>query len=280
MSDTSSDFPPRDWRLICESATLQRSGRTVLREVNLTLAAGECMVLVGPNGTGKTTLMVAMLGLLAPAGGRISLGGRPVCELPARLRGRCFSYVPQIVDRLPAFSVYDVVAAARFPHIPPLMPLSPADRKMVEQALGLCGLSDLALRPITEVSGGERQKALLAAAFAQDAQAMFLDEPDSGLDPAYQIELVRLLRQWLTHGRALVLVSHDLQLAAELGARVIALAGGGVVADGPAGEVLTPERLEAIFGAAFEYAITADGRRSVLPRWPRMDGAPGGANQP
>ncbi len=278
MSDPASDFPPRDWHLVCHHATLARGGRTVLRDVNLTLAAGECLALVGPNGTGKTTLLLAMLGLLAPIRGRICLAGRPVSELPARLRGRCFSYVPQSVDRIPAFSVYDVVAAARFPHIPPLMPLSPVDREAVEQALRLCGLSELAFRPITEVSAGERQKALLAAAIAQDARAMFLDEPDTALDPAYQIELVRLLKQWLARGRALVLVSHDLQMAAELNARVVALAGGRAVADGPAPEVLTPERLEAIFGAAFEYAHTADGRRIVLPRWPPMDKAPAGTN--
>jgi iron complex transport system ATP-binding protein len=268
MNDASG-FPPRDWRLTCRDAILERGGRSVLRDVSLTLAAGECLALIGPNGTGKTTLLLAMLGLLPPAGGEVCLAGRPVCELPARLRGRCFSYVPQSVDRIPAFSVYDVVAAARFPHIPPLMPLSPGDRDAVEQALRQCGLQDLARRPITEVSGGERQKALLAAAIAQDAQAMFLDEPDTALDPAYQIELVRLLRQWLARGRALVLVSHDLQLTAELEARVVALAGGRVALDGPADEVLTPSRLEAIFGAGFEYAHTGDGRRFVLPRWPQ-----------
>lgn len=267
MND-SSGFLPRDWRITCRSATLERGGRTVLREVNLTLCAGECLALIGPNGSGKTTLLLAMLGLLPPARGEVCVAGRAICELPPRLRGRCFSYVPQSVDRIPAFSVYDVVAAARFPHVPPLMPLSPDDREAVERALRLCGLQELAHRPITEVSAGERQKTLLAAAIAQDAQAMFLDEPDTALDPAYQIELAGLLRQWLARGRTLVLVSHDLQLAAELGARVVALAGGRVAADGPAREVLTPIRLEAIFGAAFEYAHTADGRRIILPRWP------------
>jgi iron complex transport system ATP-binding protein len=193
--------------------------------------------------------------------------------LSATQRGWLAAYVPQTVERLPAFTVYDVVAAGRYPHVPPLRPLGQADRAAVDAALAQCGLTELALRPVNALSGGERQKALIAAAIAQDAQFMFLDEPNAALDPAYQVELAGLLRQWHARGRGLVLISHDLQLPGVLGGRVVALRAGRIAADGPAEEVLQPERLAAIYGAAFDEAVTSDGRRLVVPRW---DAAPSG----
>ena len=175
--------------------------------------------------------------------------------------------MPQTVERIPAFSVYEVVAAGRYPHVSPLRPLSHADREHVEEALELCGLTTLAQRRINAVSGGERQKALIAAAVAQDAQVMFLDEPNTALDPAYQIELVGLLRAWHGRGRGLILISHDLQLPAALDGRVLALRGGRIVADGRAREILTPDWLAEVYDASFEIAETADGRQIVLPNW-------------
>lgn len=266
MSDQHRDIPS-PWRLTCERLRVARGGRDVLHEIDVELGSGECVSLIGPNGSGKTTLMLAMLGLLPPASGGVRVNGRAVGELPARVRGRFASYVPQTVERIPAFSLYEVVAAGRYPHVSPLRPLSPADRRHVDGALAMCGLTELAQRPVNAVSGGERQKALIAAAIAQDAQVMFLDEPNTALDPAIQIELVRLLRAWNERGRALVLISHDLQLPAALGGRVIALRGGRITADGPADEVLDPDRLDDVYRASFEVAETADGRRVILPAW-------------
>ncbi|MFQ5807619.1 MAG: ABC transporter ATP-binding protein [Phycisphaerae bacterium] len=239
----------------------------VLHDIDVEFRDGECVSLIGPNGSGKTTLLLALLGLLPPASGSVRINGREVAELPARVRGRFASYVPQTVERIPAFSLYDVVAAGRFPHVSPLRPLSSADREQVDRALDMCGLKGLARRRINAVSGGERQKALIAAAIAQDAQVMFLDEPNTALDPAYQIELARLLRRWRDSGRALLLISHDLQLPAALGGRVIALREGEIAADGEAVEILTPARLAEVYDASFEVAETADGRRVVLPNW-------------
>jgi iron complex transport system ATP-binding protein len=266
MSDHHRDIPST-WRLSCERLSVARGARDVLHEVEVELGSGECVSLIGPNGSGKTTLMLAMLGLLPPAAGSVRVDGRVVGELPARVRGRFASYVPQTVERIPAFSLYEVVAAGRYPHVSPLRPLSPADRRHVDGALATCGLTELARRPVNAVSGGERQKALIAAAIAQDAQVMFLDEPNTALDPAIQIDLVRLLCAWHERGRALVLISHDLQLPAALGGRVIALREGRIVADGPADEVLDPDRLRDVYDAPFEAAETTDGRRIVLPAW-------------
>ena len=256
-----------DWTLVCEQLTVARGRREVLHEIDLTVRAGECVALIGPNGSGKTTLMLAMLGLLPPTHGRCTLNGSDLRDLNDRMRGRFAAYVPQTIERIPAFSVYEVVASGRFPHVSPMRPLSAADQQTIDTALATCGLTELAERRIDAVSGGERQKALIAAAIAQDAQVMFLDEPNTALDPAYQLDLVRILRDWHASGRSLVLISHDLQLPAVLGGRVVALREGKIVADGDAADVLQPERLSEIYGAAFECVTTASGRQIALPAW-------------
>ena len=255
------------WRLVCSELTVCRGGQAALHDVSFDLPADECVSLIGPNGSGKTTLMLAMLGLLPPAAGSVCLGGVPMQRLSPRHRARYASYVPQVVERIPAFRVRDVVAGGRYAHVSPLRPLSDSDQQVVERALEQCGLGELSERPINAISGGERQKTLIAAAIAQDAHAMFLDEPNTALDPAVQVELVRLLQAWHRAGRGIVLISHDLNLPAALGGRVIALRGGRTVADGPADGILRPERLAEIYETTFEAATTADGRRVALPRW-------------
>jgi iron complex transport system ATP-binding protein len=255
------------WRLDCEALHLRRGRREVLRGIDLTIRHGECISLIGSNGAGKTSLLLALLGFLAPHSGRVCVDGRPIGNLPARVRGRFATYLPQSIERLPAFRVFDLVAAGRYPHVSPLRPLSAEDIAAVRAAISRCGLADLAERPVTQLSGGERQKALLAAAIAQDAQVLFLDEPGAALDPAHQIELVALLRALHDEGRALVIVSHDLQLPAALAGRVIALREGRVVADGLAADVLVPDQLTSIYDARFVAASTPDGRRVVLPHY-------------
>ncbi|MGE0480293.1 MAG: ABC transporter ATP-binding protein [Phycisphaerae bacterium] len=259
--------PTHDWRLEARGLSVRRGARRVLHDVSLAIAAGERVSFIGPNGSGKTTLMLSLLGLLKPAAGGVWLDGRAFHRLAAAVRGRFAAYVPQFVDRLPAFRVIDVVATGRFPHVSPLRPLSLDDRRIVADVLEQCGLTALAERPIHSISGGERQKALLAAALAQDARALFLDEPTTALDPAYQVELVRLLRAWHARGRAVVLVSHDLQLPAALGGRVVALREGRAVADGLAEALLRPEQLAPIYGTKFERAETTGGRVLCVPHW-------------
>jgi iron complex transport system ATP-binding protein len=256
-----------DWRLTCTNLSVRRGGRPVIQDVSLEIHHGECVSLVGPNGSGKTTLLLAMLGLLPPTGGTVRLDHRDIHDIPARLRGRFSAYVPQVVTNVPAFTVSDVVAGGRHPHVSPIGPLSEEDRAIVQRALDVCGLAHLAGRPIHEVSGGERQKAFIAAAIAQDPRVMFLDEPNTALDPAVQLDLLRILRSWTATGRSILLISHDLQLPAALGGRVVALREGRVAADGNAADVLTPERLSAIYGAQFGTATTPGGHTIVLPQW-------------
>jgi iron complex transport system ATP-binding protein len=266
MSDRRRDITA-SWRLICRGLSVRRGERIVIRDVDLCIETEQLVSLIGPNGAGKTTLLLAMLGLLTPDTGSVELDGFEMHRLPTRARGRFAAYVPQFVERVPAFSIRDVVAGGRYPHVSPLRPLTAADHDVIARALAQCGLTELADRPINAVSGGERQKALIAAAIAQDARVMFLDEPNTALDPAYQVELVELLRAWHADGRAAVLVSHDLHFPAALGGRVVALREGRVVADGPADKVLQPPRLAEIYGTEFATAATADGRTIVLPQW-------------
>lgn len=266
MSESAATLA-NDYCLECRALCVSRAGRSVVRDVSFALRRGECLSLVGPNGSGKSTLLLTLLGLLPMERGTVLLAGRDLHELAARERGRLAAYVPQLLERTPAFRMWDVVAGGRYPHIGPLRGLNSADRAVVAAALGRCGLSELAERLFNTLSGGERQKTLLAAAIAQDPQVLLLDEPNTALDPAYQLELVHILRTWCRDGRSLFIVSHDLQVPAALGGRVLALREGRLVADGPAEQVLTPQTLAQIYGAHFDTLTTSTGVRIALPAW-------------
>ncbi len=259
--------PPPPWTLRCVDVTVRRGRRDLLRNINLTVHAGDCLALVGPNGAGKTTLLKTLLGLVRPTAGAVLLDEVPLHTLSARQRGRFAAYVPQTLDAVPAFRVREVVAGGRHPHHAPFGRLRAADHAAIARALAACGLATLAERTFDTLSGGERQKTLIAAALAQEPAALLLDEPASALDPAVQLELVGILRAWHTAGRALVLVSHDLQWPAALGGRVVALRDGQIAAEGPAADVLTPARLGAIYDATFAAVTTPSGRQLVLPQW-------------
>lgn len=258
---------PADWVLEADGVSVRRGGRELLADVALRVNAGECLSIIGPNGAGKSTLLLTLLGLLAPTAGRLMLTGRALHAWPPRVRGRWAAYVPQTLELLPAYTVYDVVAAGRYPHVGAWRAWSADDAAAIDAALGLCGLRELAARRWDQISGGERQKTLLAAALAQAPRLLLLDEPTASLDPAYQVELVRALAAWHAGGGALIVVSHDLQLPAALGGRVVALCAGRVVADGPAEQVLEPESLGRVYGAQFAWVVTADGRRVAQPAW-------------
>jgi iron complex transport system ATP-binding protein len=253
--------------LCAQGLTIRRGGRAVLSDVDLRIAAGECVAIIGPNGAGKTTLLLGLLGLLAPARGAVQLDGRAVQHVAPRTRARFAGYVPQSLAQTPALAVRDVIAGGRYAHTGLWQRWRAADEAAVTAALARCGLTALAERALNTLSGGERQKTLIAAAMAQDAQMLFLDEPNAALDPAYQLELVGILRGWLADGGGIVLVSHDLHLPAALGGRVVALRAGRIAADGPAPSILTADTLARIYEARFGVATTAEGHIIVMPEW-------------
>ncbi len=260
----TENSPPTDWSLACEHLCVQRGRTLAIDDVSLTLQPGERLSLIGPNGSGKTSLLLALLGLLKPQRGHVQLNSCDMSRIPADERARFAAYVPQALAATPAFSVREVIAGGRFAH----RSNSPhTDADIVDDALARCGLTQLADRSFDKLSGGERQKTLIAAAFAQTPTVLFLDEPNAALDPAYQIQLVQILRTWCDDGGTLVLVSHDLQLPAALGGRVVALRAGRIAADGPASETLAPDMLSRIYDADFAVARTSRGEAVVLPAW-------------
>lgn len=250
--------------LEAKSLSVRRGSREVLAGVDLRIEGPGCTAVVGPNGAGKTTLLQTLLGLLPPSAGQVRVEGRDVRDIRRREMARLAAYVPQNVEGFGGFSVYAVVAAARYPHVHPLAPLADSDEAAVHTALDACGLTELADRPLHTLSGGERQKSWIAAALAQDAPLLLLDEPAAALDPRFQAELIGLIRRLAGAGRTLLLVAHDLNFAAATADRTIALRGGRVAYDGPTAAFLTAERLESVFDTRFILTRCAETNRVLV----------------
>ncbi len=223
--------------------TLRRASRVVLENVSLDVAAGEIVGLLGPNGAGKSTLMRAALGLIA-AEGAVTLGDAPLHDLPTRARALRAAYLPQERGVAWAITVEALVSLGRLPH----RASAAEDRAAVDAALAATDLTALRHRPATELSGGERGRALIARALAQGAPLLVADEPTAGLDPAHQIALMTTFRRQAASGRGVLVALHDLGLAARWCDRVVLLDAGRVAAAGPPAEALSPDRLGAVFG--------------------------------
>ncbi len=228
--------------------------REVVAGISLEIRPGELIGLIGPNGAGKSTLMRAALGLL-PASGEIRLGDAPLATLPAAERGRRAAYLPQGREIAWAMPVDALVALGRTPHR-----TSPeADRIAVEAAMGRMDVARFRDHPATDLSGGEQARVLIARALAQEAPLLIADEPTTGLDPAHQIDLMVTLRGLARDGAGVLASLHDLGLAARWCDRLVLLAAGRIVADGPPAEVLTPARLEAVYGVTAFVAEAGGG---------------------
>ena len=213
-------------------------------------------VLVGPNGCGKTTLLRLLLGSLRPQSGSALMDGREVSEWDARERARGVGVVPQSEEFPFPLSVRDLAAMGRYPHIGSLRALKKRDWTAVESALAECDLAELAERDIGTLSGGERQRARIARALAQRPRALVLDEPTASLDLGHGIQIFGLLRREAARGRTVVVVTHDLELAARFADRLLLLDSGRVVADGTPAEVMTAERMSRAY--RWPVAVASD----------------------
>lgn len=215
----------------------------IVRSLDLTVEAGEWVTVIGPNGAGKTTLLRAIGGLV-PYSGSLELFGVPARALRRRDRARLLATVPQAPVVPPGMAVLDYVLLGRTPYIPALGRESAADLAAVREVLDRLDLSGFADRRLESLSGGERQRAFLARALAQGATLLLLDEPTTALDIGHQqdvLELVDQLRR--DHGLTVLASMHDLSIAGEYADRMVLLAGGQVVAQGPPRAVLTEEIL-------------------------------------
>lgn len=247
--------------LISGTVSHEIGARPILDEVTVEVAAGECVAIVGVNGAGKTTLLRILANVLRPTRGALSFGGRPYRSVAPRDLARSLSYVPQVRPARVPLTVRDVVLLGRYPHGSRLdFGYGAEDFEKAAAALETTGLAALADRPLSELSGGERQGVYIAAALAQDTRCLLLDEPTTYLDPGHQRRIARLLlRLTRRDGRTVVFASHDLNLAYSLADRVMVLADTRLAASGPPAEVLDAELLERVYEAPFHIHRPADG---------------------
>ena len=240
-------------RLSAESIHCAYGEKTVLRDFSLAAEPGTVTALLGPNGAGKSTALRALARLLRPRTGAVTLGGRDVWKLPRRLFGRHVAFVPQSEAIAWPMTVEQVVLLGRVPHRGWLLPYSAEDRAALRTALRQVDLEDFQSRDLDSLSGGERRRALLARALAQEAPMLLLDEPGAHLDLRHQVELFGLLAGLARERRAAVVLSlHDLNLASLFTDRAVLLSEGRIVAQGPTQAVLTPGLLRETFGVAVE----------------------------
>jgi iron complex transport system ATP-binding protein len=223
-------------------------GPLAVRGVSLTVAPGSMTAIIGANGSGKSTLIRMLAGLLRPASGRILLDGIALAKWQPRLRAREIAYMPQNTAAAFPFRVLDVVLSGRTPHIAQWSLETARDRDRAMEALESVGATHLADRPITSLSGGERQMVVLARALAQEPRLLLLDEPATSLDLKHRAGLMRTLaRLREQRGLSVIMITHDLQLTGSLFDRIVAMRCGEVVAQGNPDDVLQSARLADIF---------------------------------
>jgi len=238
-----------------------------LAGVDLDVDAGEIVLVTGPNGAGKTTLLRA-IARLVPFAGDISLDSRPVEELSRSELARLVAVVPQEPSTPPWMTVGEYVLLGRTPHLGPLAKEGAHDREAAARALGRLDLLPFVQRRLGTLSGGEKQRVVVARALAQEAPIVLLDEPTAALDIGHQqqaLDLLDVLRQ--ESGLTLVAAMHDLTLAAQYADRMLLLDGGRVVADGSPVDVLTEAMIAEHYGAAIDV-VDVGGRIAVIPRRP------------
>ena len=259
---------PRSREPLLEARDLhvELAGRPVLRGVDLAVLAGEIVGLVGPNGAGKSTLLRAVTRLAAPSGGVIHVAGDPVEGLSRRELAKRVAVVQQLPEAPRTLRVRDLALLGRHPHLRLLGRESARDFAIVEEALRQAGCSDLAARELGTLSGGERQRAFIARALAQQTPLLLLDEPTTNLDAGAQSEILDIVAGLADAGAAVLLVIHDLTLAAAYCDRVVLLDAGRVVAAGQPAEVVTGAIVRRVYGEAVSVvAHPATGAPLVVP---------------
>jgi iron complex transport system ATP-binding protein len=228
--------------------TVRYGVTAALEDVSVEIARGESVAVIGPNGSGKSTFLRALGGLVRPASGSIVLDGSPLAVRAPRGLARLVAYVPQDTAVLFEFSVREIVAMGRSPYLSAWGFESRDDLAAIDDAIALMDLGELADRSILEVSGGERQRAMIARALAQQPAVLLLDEPAANLDLKYQVRLYALLdRLTRTRGLTTIIVSHDLNAVSSCN-RLIVLRNGRLHGTGPPADVLTETLVEEVYG--------------------------------
>ena len=235
--------------LAVEAATIGYDDRVVVHEMTLEIPAGRITTIVGANACGKSTLLRAMARLLKVKAGRVLLDGRPIDTIGSREVATVLGLLPQTPVSPEGIAVADLVGRGRYPHQGWFRRWTAQDDAAVEEALRATDILDLADRPVDELSGGQRQRVWIAMALAQQTDVLLLDEPTTFLDVAHQVEVLDLLTDLnRQRGTTIVMVLHDLNLAARYTDHLVALREGRLVAQGAPGDVVTPALVEEVFG--------------------------------
>lgn len=250
VSDVSFSYPQREQRAVAA--------------VDLDVMRGEMVGLLGPNGSGKSTLLRLLAAGLTPETGRIRYLGRELATWHRAELARSIGVVTQAEEIAFPITVRELVAMGRYPHLGPWRREGGADRAAVADALSLCELDDIAHRPMLEISGGERQRARVARALAQQPATLLLDEPTASLDIAHEMALLELLARLRTAGVTIVMATHNINVAARFCDRLVLMHHGRLAAAGPPIDVMTRDGIEAVYH--WPVAIhSADGAPQVLP---------------
>ena len=222
--------------------------RAIIDNIDLTIQTGEVTVLIGPNGCGKSTLLKTIGRLLKPRSGTIHVDDLDVLASDPKLVARTIAYLPQSPIVPTSITVEQLVGYGRAPHQSLLGLRSARDIELVDAAIATTGLDDCRHKAVAEMSGGQRQRAFIAMALAQDTPYVMLDEPTTFLDIRHQMETMELVRQLHDAGRTSIVVLHDIAQAARYGDRLVVMQGGRIVAQGRPADVITPELLLAVYG--------------------------------
>jgi iron complex transport system ATP-binding protein len=252
----------------CRGLRAGYGGREVLRGLDMRIARGEMVGLLGPNGSGKTTLLHVLSGVLAPTAGTVRLGGREIGTLRPRKRAGMVAAAPQRAEPVDGMTVSSLVLLGRYPYLSALRGYGAQDHAAAAAALADTGLTALAGRQTTALSGGEFQTALLARALCQSTDILLLDEAASNLDVAKKTAMHELLREKNAQGLTVLSAVHDLNLAALFCDRLIFLKNGRVLADGPTHTVFTRDIVEEVYETTFHvfaHPVTGAPQGVVVP---------------
>lgn len=257
-------------RLLIQDICFSYGSNAVLKGVSMEVAPGQVLSIVGPNGSGKSTLLRCMARVLKPRNGSVFLDGREAAQIGSRELARLLGYVPQAVGEAFSFTVLETVLMGRKPHLN--WGVAKKDLDVVAQVMRFMELDEMARRQMDQLSGGQKQKVFIARALAQEPQVFLFDEPTSSLDIRHQLEVLELVGELARQKkRQVVMVLHDLNLAARFSDRMVMLKDGLIYAAGQPGEVLTPENVGAVYGVEASIVDSALGTY-VLPLRPMAAG--------
>ena len=245
-----------------DDLTVFLKSREILRDVCFELERGDLVALLGPNGSGKSTILRTLFGLIKPLKGAVYLDGKAIHSMQIQDIAKLLGYLPQETSQT-NLRVIDVVLLGRTPYIG--MTPSKEDLRIAKEALQLVGLEGLENRYFSELSGGEKQKVMLARIFCQQTDFLLLDEPTSHLDIRSQVEVMDIVKRMVDNGKAAIVAIHDINLASSFCTQILMVKNGRIIYTGEPLEVINPETIRDVFGVEVDV-IPYDGRVFVVPR--------------